>query len=324
MTTSADDTFVADTMVEPPLMSDLVPPLFLEDDDDGCLKNRCPCLSRSRNFWIFASGLILLMAGMAGLVLVLYNHPSLTHTLADTVVEDPAVLAAELTRIRQENDGYYRSYRTSVAQMYQGSYGSYGPYMFMRPNSPQKLAMQWMAYSDTLRMLPYNLTGANYSSTSTNTSSEVYIPASRWIQRFALMTIFFDNDGEQWAAFGGNGASDNSSDTLFTTYTNGTGVVDDADLAGIPTLQDASVVATIGSPWSRNIDIHECEWALVECDDEEHVIKLSFGGPGVKLRGILSKEIGFLHRIRHLDLSKNQLKGIIPNEIFGLTSLGKW
>jgi hypothetical protein len=317
MTTDAVDPFIADTIVDGPLTSDTVSPLPLEEDTGGCLKGRFSCLSRSQNFWVFASGLMLLMAGMLGLVLVLYNHPSLARTGDGIVMADQDILAAEHARIRQESDGYYRNYRTSIAQVYQRSSG---PYMFMRPNSPQKLAIEWMAYSDTLR-LPYNSTGVNSSNTTTTTTN-TEVPALRWIQRFALMTIYFDNDGEHWPVFGDSGDDPSIWDTLTNTTTSIITEDDDADLVGIPTTPPAVLAAAaIGSRWSNNIDIHECEWALVECDEEDHVIKLSFRSPAVKLSSF-SKEIAFLHHLRHLDVSKNDLKGIVPNEIFGLSNLG--
>ena len=190
---------------------------------------------------------------------------------------------AEQLLIRQTNDVYYRQLRQAVIrQLYQGSYD---PSIFLRPNSPQRLAMEWMAYQDW----PHVPLLSNSNSTTISTTT------NKWMQRFVLMTIFFANNGHTWGLFNAT-ATDDAAAT-------------------------ASVITT-SSSWASHVGMDECQWELIGCDNEGRLTTLSLGGSSVSLSGTLAKEIGLLTSLRHLDLSENHLEGALPQELYDLTHLG--
>ena len=77
--------------------------------------------------------------------------------------------------------------------------------------------------------------------------------------------------------------------------------------------------------WMENSDgMLECRWKGVDCDADGAVIGIRLGAPGVLLTGQLVPELALLSDLQHLNLSNNRLKGSIPKELFGLTSLGRF
>ncbi|CAB9499241.1 Fibronectin leucine rich transmembrane protein 2 [Seminavis robusta] len=287
------------TLSENHVIPDNLPPPA-EDDrrSKGTCRDRIGCeySRRSRDFWTYAIGFILLMIGMVCLVFVLYDHPSLVGKDKMSVQKNVTKDADDnaLAPSRNASAAYYRELRLAV--IHQIHHGLIDPYVFVRPNSPQRMAMQWMAFKDPLH-LPLN--------------------GSRWIQRYALMTIYFANDGDKWTVFAG----DSSKPTALPN----TNIQEEQQVvAAIVSPKLSSVVHMVtenGSPWSEQAGIHECQFALVQCDKDDRVVSAAWSGDLASLSGTLIKEIGLLSHLRHLDVSQNQLRGKIPKELFDLTHL---
>lgn len=219
-----------------------------------------------------------IIGGVVAVLYILYIHPYYFGDVNKNPISEE-FLAGQL-QIRQSNDIYYRELRQAViSQLYRGSYD---PNIFLRPNSPQRLAMEWMSYQDTPHV-PLKETG----------TSKEGLPF-RWIQRFVLMTLFFANNGHTWGLFNATDTTNNNATTMTMT----------------------------GASWASNFGADECQWELIGCDDEGRLTTLSLGGSSVSLSGSLSKEIGMLTTLRHLDLSVNHLEGSLPNELYDLTHLG--
>jgi hypothetical protein len=217
----------------------------------------------------------LLLAGTVAVVVVvlyvLYIHAYLFgHAMADFQATEEDFIAGQF-QMGQDNDVYYQELRQAIIANVYG--GKYDPYIFLLPNSPQRLAMEWLAYRDVPHVPLHVMDNEALS--------------YRCIQRFVLMVIFFANNGHSWSIF------------------------NDITLAG----------ASHG--WASHFGKNECQWELVGCDQEGRLTSLSLGGSAVGMSGTLMNEIGLLTSLRHLDLSQNQLKGELPEDLHALSHLGK-
>jgi hypothetical protein len=133
----------------------------------------------------------------------------------------------------------------------------------------QKRAIDWLVYQDMV------LTSSNVKAMVESIDNGDGSPSFPLVQRYALMVLFFQTNGELW--------SDKS--------------------------------------WTNMVDIHECKFMGVDCDDSEgqvNYLDLAFR----KLRGRLPDEIGLLTNLLVLNLKNNYLEGTIPSVIYNkLTNL---
>jgi len=258
-------------------------------------QSRYPCCSRSRrSCWILFGSLLLLVIAITGIAVAFNDRPSavdlVTNSTGEIQVKNQAEEEALLSTSRQENGAYYGRLRQAlISQLYNGSYN---PYIFLNPNSPQKLAMEWMAYVDTLH-LPVGEASANSNSTMANVSesSGHSMENFRWVQRYALITMYFAN------GLGLGGVTMNND-----TETNGT-------------------AALASTSWATQVGVHECQWGpTVACDDQERITSISLARN--VLTSTIPREIGLLTSLRHLNMSGNLLTGSLPRELYGLTHLG--
>jgi len=222
---------------------------------------------------------------------------------------------------------YYRKLRRAViSQVYNGSYN---PYTFLQVNSPQKLAMEWMSYVDVLHIpIDDNTNGTGKITTGASDNNqqkdETYSQENHggWIQRYALMTLYFANGHSNANNFLSNSVLLNGTSKNFSSSNddddngyNGT----TSSNTSIPDNNDKMVFVT----WSRQAGIPECQWSpAVTCNEEGFVTKLHL--KETLLWGSLPKEIGLLSLMQHLELGGNQLTGRLPSELFGLSLLGTY
>ena len=88
----------------------------------------------------------------------------------------------------------------------------------------------------------------------------------------------------------------------------------------------ALTFATLGGrSWTRSenwmTDTTVCMWYGVQCDVDGHISSLVL--PDNKLQGTLDSRIGLLQDLSSLDLSRNEINGTIPLQLWSLPSLGK-
>ncbi|KAL2652903.1 hypothetical protein R1flu_021031 [Riccia fluitans] len=65
--------------------------------------------------------------------------------------------------------------------------------------------------------------------------------------------------------------------------------------------------------------VNPCTWFHVTCNSENQVVRVDLGNAG--LSGSLVPELGDLHSLQYLELSKNKLVGTIPPQLGKLKSL---
>ena len=314
----------------------MTPMDFEEDDDKGIFQGCFSCCSRRKDFWTFAGAFALLVVAVGGLIFVLYDHPALVgfDNNSNNNNKIDKQTAAQAQAMRQKNDAYYRELRQAV--IHQVYNGWYNPSIFLQPNSPQRLAMEWMAYIDTLhlpldtgavtetasvpdgatdsaapttstasiRYVEQNANGADNDAAATTTGEDAntdMILPFRWIQRYALMTIYFANGGGvSLAAVAGSLVNASAANTNNNT----TG-------------------AAVASTWAEQVGIHECRWLpTVACDEHDHIMALSLVSN--TLSGNIPKEIGLLSYLKYLDLAQNRLTGRLPTELYDLTGLSMY
>jgi hypothetical protein len=76
------------------------------------------------------------------------------------------------------------------------------------------------------------------------------------------------------------------------------------------------------TPWTENGMVHTCDFAGVDCDENDQVVLLDLFLR--KLRGRIPDDLGLLTQLTSISLNSNLLEGSIPSLLFEkLTNLGK-
>lgn len=176
---------------------------------------------------------------------------------------------------------------------------------FLEPDSPQALAMEWLAFEDERLEAVLAAEGPDNAAAAPrddgNGNGHV---GDRVKQRYALVTWYFAQGGPK----------------LWTTVN----------------IDPSAGWINFGA------GVHECKWTGIDCehfggqgeadadDAEEKVqsvvvaVRLS-PSVGVVLTGTsLSTEIGMLTHLKRLDLSGQRLEGSIPDEWMALTNIGEY
>ena len=132
--------------------------------------------------------------------------------------------------------------------------GKYSPSDALKePNSAQFKAAQWMAREDT---------------------QQVPVQDSHFLQRFALMTLYFSTGGHNW-------------------------------------FNEINFASTAHNECDWNLKSVDNSDRGVACDDERQIISLVIDSVG--LAGTLPPELSLLTNLQHLSLDSNLLSGEIPN-----------
>lgn len=180
-------------------------------------------------------------------------------------------------------------------------------------------ALEWLAFEDTLYLLPPNVHLHGHDSAESSSNVSDYHP-DRFYQRYVLAVLYYANNGHMWST--------------------------------LSTVPDSGWM-TFG------IGKHECDWYFVDCssgkdsdeggsDSVNHIVKkphsessttsttststnsppphrqhhgsivtsVRLSGSGVTMTGSIVSEITMLSHLQHLDLSLNRLEGTIPDEIY--------
>ena len=266
------------------------PVMGLAMDHDILDNNQTSCLRRRRKTILVLGVVMFIMAIVGSLVGVLSND---SHSISPNTEEEDTNLLLQ----RQSKDIYYRNLQKAVVRhVYRGKYQ---PSVFLTPNTPQLQAMQWMAYIDTLQFPLQTLL--------LTTDNEAVGMKRALLQRYVLMTLLFSNRGAV---------------LVDASVEEGTGSTITYDLDRFTNNNSTSLGEKNTTVWTpeQGIGLDECEWAFVECDGQGRVTTLQLAEYYIK--DSLPREIGLLHRLKHLDLSDNSWQGPLPNELYDLTHLG--
>lgn len=76
------------------------------------------------------------------------------------------------------------------------------------------------------------------------------------------------------------------------------------------------------TPLEKQVDVHECDFRGVKCNDRDEIVSIDLAGEQVS--GKIPSEIVLLTNLQELDLSNNYCIGPIPESIYKLSNLGKY